>query len=811
MKNIIQLTPATLLPILASVLLVLADRKTPFGKLSYRTKQIIYGLLFGLIAVVGTERGINIAGVVMNVRDAAPLCGGLIFGSPAGIIAGLIGGIERFIRAPWVGEYTKFACSISTILAGLIGAWVRKYLFENQKPLWYHGFVIGVITEVVHMLMVFVTNINDARNCFEIVYKCTVPMTTMVGFSVMVSIIAATLLDKEPLWLPKEKMKLSQTFQARLLICVLLAFTLTSVFTSVVLTQASTAETSNLLALELQDVTQDIADASDKNLLVLTRKVANRINELKKVDVKVVNAIAEEYDVPELNIIDRNGIITLSTDASNTDFDMSSGQQAREFLALLKGRTELVQDYQPISRDSELWFKYAGVKLAKGGFVQVGYDSERFHRDIAEQVVGITCNRHVGETGYIIICDENFNIISGRGLEGSNLLAAGMYIDLDTMPERDVYESTVYGEDSSCMYTVSEGYYIIAVRPQHEAMFSRDMSIYMTVFMEIIVFAVLFAMIYLLIKYCVVDNLYTVNDDLEQITDGNLDVTVDVRSSKEFTQLSDDINSTVGTLKQYIAEAEARIDRELEFAKSIQESALPKISHSRIATHSEVDVWASMNAAKEVGGDFYDLYMLDDENMVFLVADVSGKGIPAAMFMMKAKTMLKNLAKGGLPVEEVFTMANGELCEGNDAEMFVTAWMGILNLKTGLVTFANAGHNPPAVRHGDGSFEFLKSRAGFVLAGMDGVRYRRNELQLEPGDIIFLYTDGVTEATNSDNVLYGEDRLIKILNKSSGRSSHSLCTWVKADVDGFVGTAPQFDDITMVNVRFLHKAEEEDK
>jgi len=173
------------------------------------------------------------------------------------------------------------------------------------------------------------------------------------------------------------------------------------------------------------------------------------------------------------------------------------------------------------------------------------------------------------------------------------------------------------------------------------------------------------------------------------------------------------------------------------------------------------------------------------------------------MFMMQSKTLLKSCAESGMSVEQVFTTANKKLCESNDAGMFVTAWMGLLNVKTGQMTFANAGHNPPLLRRADGSFEYLKTRAGFVLAGMEGIRYRKNELQLNPGDTIFLYTDGVTEATDACEKLYGEERLLNLLNRTPAASARSTCETVKADVDAFAGGAEQFDDITMLCLTYI--------
>jgi sigma-B regulation protein RsbU (phosphoserine phosphatase) len=168
------------------------------------------------------------------------------------------------------------------------------------------------------------------------------------------------------------------------------------------------------------------------------------------------------------------------------------------------------------------------------------------------------------------------------------------------------------------------------------------------------------------------------------------------------------------------------------------------------------------------------------------------------MFMMTAKTIIKDLAESGLPVNEIFTRANEKLCENNESGMFVTAWMGILDLKNGLLQFANAGHNPPLLKRENGDFAYLKTRAGFVLAGMEGVRYRVGEIRLCPGDRIFLYTDGVPEATNADNTLYGEERLLQFINQNATVEATSLLSDLKANIDAFVGDAPQFDDITML-------------
>lgn len=602
--------------------------------------------------------------------------------------------------------------------------------------------------------------------------------------------------------------KLSRAFQQRLLILVIVAFLATTIFLWLFQTRLSEENAKQLLQLNIADVRQDIADASDENLLELAWQIAADMNAADGISSELLLKLAQQYDVTEINYVDGDGIIRASTYPDFLDYDMRSGQQSAEFLPLLSGGQSYVQSYQPVSYDASISRKYGGVVLENGGFVQVGYGAERFQKDIDSFVVGVTRNRHVGEEGCIIIADEAWNIVSDRhGNEGKNLNVAGIWIDTNGIMPGEKFDAQVYGEACYCMYQMQEGYCIVAVIPQSEAALSRNVSVGVTTVMEIVVFAALFVMIYYLVKKLVVDNIRRINGSLAQITGGNLETVVNVRSHQEFASLSDDINSTVDTLKRYIADAAARIDAELAFAKAIQHSALPSV-FPPYPNRKEFGIWAQMHTAKEVGGDFYDFYLIDEDTLAFLVADVSGKGIPAAMFMMTAKTLLKSYAESGMEVNEVLTHANNKLCEGNDADMFVTAWMGFLNIKTGVLTYANAGHNPPLLRHADGTVTYLKSRPGLVLAGMDGIHYRKNELQLAPGDVLYLYTDGVTEATDLNNELYGEERLQKTMERNT--DPEVLCGQVKADVDGFVGEAPQFDDITMLTLAYYGSAGKED-
>ena len=792
-------------PIFLNCLLVLGvylvDKYTPAKKLPYMTKQVIIGILFGGVSSFASSYGVEWLGAVVNVRDAAPLSAGLIFGAPAGIISGLIGGLYRWFSVYWgAGTYTQLACSIATVLAGLMAAGLRKLMFDNKKPTWGYGVCIAVVCEVIHMILIFVTNMDNSSQAFEFVQGATIPMIIGNSIAVGLSIIIVSLLSHERFRVKKDNEQISNTFQRWLLACIVIAYLVTSSFTFILQNGMVKIETQEMFTTAINDVESDIKEKSDAALLAIAEDVKAAY---ESDPTASLNELVAAHGIVEINVVNSDGIIQASTEDDSIGYDMKSKEQSREFVDTLLTQDSFVQKYSPRGKDGSVWRKYAAINLAGGGFIQVGYDAEQFHTMLDEFVVDITKNRHVGTGGFVAVLDENLSIVIDDEYAGVPVSSIG--IDPPAEMEEGKHASKLYDADivdgktdlsEPYMYVFKfiEGYCIIAAMPKAEAVFMRNASLYTSIFMQVIIFATLFIFIYILIKRVIINNLQRINDTLGRITQGDLNVTVDVRSSQEFSSLSDDINSTVSTLKRYIAEAAARIDKELEYAKQIQLSALP----TNFPEGEEYHIYAQMIAAKEVGGDFYDFYKLNDQTVAFLAADVSGKGIPAAMFMMTAKTIIKDLAESGMAVNEIFTKANEKLCENNESGMFVTAWMGILDLETGNLQFANAGHNPPLIKRADGSFEYLKSRAGFVLAGMEGVRYRVGELTLGPGDRVFLYTDGVTEATNAHNQLYGEDRLLTFMNENSAVAADALLPALKANIDEFVGEAPQFDDITMV-------------
>ncbi len=270
--------------------------------------------------------------------------------------------------------------------------------------------------------------------------------------------------------------------------------------------------------------------------------------------------------------------------------------------------------------------------------------------------------------------------------------------------------------------------------------------------------------------------------------------------ARSFATLSHKTVEYMDRIVKVTAEKE-RLGTELSLATQIQASMLPHIFPA-FPERGEFDVFASMNPAKEVGGDFYDYFLIDDDHLGIVMADVSGKGVPAALFMMACKILLQTVAMMGSSPAQVLTRVNEAICSENEAQMFVTVWMGILQLSSGRLIAANAGHEFPVLKAPNGAFELYRDRHGFVLGGMDGVRYREYEVRLEPGAKLFLYTDGVPEATNGEKELFGVGRMVEALNEAPDAPPMQILHNVRRAVDGFVKDAEQFDDLTMLCVEY---------
>lgn len=328
-----------------------------------------------------------------------------------------------------------------------------------------------------------------------------------------------------------------------------------------------------------------------------------------------------------------------------------------------------------------------------------------------------------------------------------------------------------------------------------------------SVMIRFIIFFALVGMIVIMISFAVAGSITRPIKELagnvEKIGQGNLDVRMKVESGDEvgelaqtFNQMLEDLQLYISNLSEVTAEKE-RIGAELDVATNIQASMLPCIFPA-FPEYRELDIYAVMEPAREVGGDFYDFFLVDGEHLALVMADVSGKGVPAALFMVIAKTLIKNRTQQGEAPEAVLEQVNSQLCENNEADMFVTVWLGIYEIPTGRLTYANAGHECPALMRAGGSYELLKESHDFVVGGMEGISYTGHEITLCAGDKLFLYTDGVPEATDQKEELFGEERMLEALNQCTGMAPRETLTEVKKRIDAFVGEAAPFDDLTML-------------
>ncbi|MDR2797044.1 MAG: SpoIIE family protein phosphatase, partial [Treponema sp.] len=290
----------------------------------------------------------------------------------------------------------------------------------------------------------------------------------------------------------------------------------------------------------------------------------------------------------------------------------------------------------------------------------------------------------------------------------------------------------------------------------------------------------------------------SLTDGALTVSAGDLNHRLEVKTGDELETFSDIFNQMIDNI-QYVSTEKERISVELNVATKIQASMLPCI-FPPFPERKEFDVYAEMHPAKEVGGDFYDFFFVDKNKLAVIIADVSGKGVPAALFMVIAKTLIKNHAQMDKPLDEVFYTVNNQLCENNDTSMFVTAFIGLLEVNTGKFTYVNAGHNPPVIKHGDQEFTWLTTKPGIILGAMENMRFKMMEITLAAEDMLFLYTDGVNEAMNPQSELFGSERILEVLNAGMAKDT-LIQDYIKDmlhEIEVFADGAEQADDITML-------------
>jgi hypothetical protein len=646
--------------------------------------RIFVGVVYGLFAVFSTHFGVQFGGMIINERDLGPLCAGLFFDPISGIIAGILGGVERYIAGAYfgVGSYTRIACSVSTCLAGFVSAFMSIYIFNRRKPSAFYAFFMGAVMEVFHMYVVLITHKDDMNMAYYVVRICSIPMIIFCGLGLAACSVALLINDKE--WrnpfkkIPDQEIMLAQKFEFWLFVATLVIIVANFVFTFQMQTRAA-----------IQDASADLVAISD--------------------DIRETYTSLRKYDA-NTNIL-------------------------------------------------------------------------RFH---------------VGSEGSFDIVQNTGYIIAGNH-QGKSLDPELFQLMIDHTDE-DIFKVEYFEKDVFCHFEqLDVSYYLVVAKPTSEVYYDRNAGAFETAFYDILMLTVIYVTISLLVQAIVVNNLNMVNSSLHRITGGDLSETVSVCSTSEFASLSSDINQTVEVLKGYINAAEQRMAQELEFARQIQESALPQNFH---LPRNDVEIFATMDPAKEVGGDFYDFFFIDNYRFALVIADVSGKGIPASLFMMRSKAAIRSTVGPTFSPSEILEKVNNTLCEGNDTDMFVTVWIGIINLTTGLMSCANAGHEYPVIRQSGQDYELFKDKHSLALGTMDGIHFKEYELQLHPGDEIFVYTDGIPESINKDVKQYGTDRLLTVLNKNKDVPYERLLPRVRNDISNFCEGADQFDDITMMGFKY---------
>ena len=660
--------------------------------------KLLIGLIFGACSVAANHFGIVYENSILNVRDIGPLAAGLLFSPLSGIVSGLIGGVERYLIGEYlgIGSFTRVACGMSTVLAGLLSAMLHRWLYREKKPAAPFAFFLGAVMEVFHMYAILITNRDDLYTAYSVVKLIAAPMilftalgTALCAFAVLKLSGSRSISFLKPQW---EDTPIAVLFQRRLMIVTIALFVVT-------------------MSMNYNLATQT-AEFSAANTLIL-------------------------MDYENMAVFDAGGSI----------------------------------------------------------------DDLRDHLE----------EQNYSNGGYVALIDA----VDGRVLADSTLLL-GTYMpmdDLETLTlKEEAHEDHLFycqllslGDEILCHTShPSERYWLLCFDYTTSIYTERENQMLENTLSNILVFTVLYLLINLLVDGLVVRNLGRVNKSLNRITGGNLNEEVWVRTSSEFSALSDDINKTVTALRGYISAAEKRMEEELKLAADIQDSALPK--NFSLPTDS-IELYALMTPAKHVGGDFYDFFFIDKDTLCLVIADVSGKGVPASLFMMRAKTAIKNYAALGSRPSALLASVNNTLCDGNDMGMFVTVWIGILDLNTGVMQCANAGHEYPVLMRAGGEYELFRDKHGLVLAAMEDIPMKDYEIPLNPGDKLFVYTDGVPEAINEKEEAYGTRRLTDRLNVLKNRSQERILTGTLQDIRNFAGKAEQFDDITMLGLTFLGHAQ----
>ena len=815
-----------LMPVVITLLFTVLERFTFFGRMKKMPQQLIIGIFFAAAAVFATEWGLETETSVISARDAVPICAAFAFNPFSGLFAAVAGaGYRIFSALFWkTGTFSAVACSLSTLLIGIAAAVIQRF-FQVKKHLSVL-FVIFfcVVAEGTHMLLIFLTHLSKTTEAYYVVSDCILPMMLCITLIVTASHIISVLIsgNRRKTLRRSTGRSLSIVMERVLILSMIAAYVFTGVLTYIMQNNAALSRATDMLQSQLNNFQMQINKTTEQAINDTVVKIAYfSTGELKPLseigyydipdsngdgysDDDDISALLEKYcqnySLSEIDLIDENKKVVYSSIPSMVGATIND--------AFFFNTLDTEAQYTEVTVPQGKTEATAGRLLTEGmnyfdeaRYLRCLYTEQNLTDAIKTDLYLKPENFHFGSAGTILVLsgvpNENgeYEVVKSIVEDESDIPDSVSFFHPETNPPDKMCEVSYNDKAQFMIYKHENGLYYMTLWDKDTAMQGCNISVLVILLLLMDIFAFVCLIMYCGIRIHIIRNINTINSELGKICDGDLDVAVNVRNSSEFSELSDDINTTVSTLKHYIDAEASRIDKELEVAHGIQSAALPREFPNR----PEFDMYADMVPAKEVGGDFYDFFFTGEDSLAFLIADVSGKGIPAALFMMTARTTLKSLALQGKPINEVFETANRELYDTNPSKMFVTAWMGLLNIKTGELKYVNAGHNPPLVYH-DGFYEYLRGKTGFVLAGLKNMKYNYKTVTLSREDRILLYTDGVTEAKNKYGDFYGEFRLDELLNRCGKRRAKEICETVRADVDKFAEGCEPADDLTLLSI-----------
>ena len=830
---------SAVLPALIAAVFHFLDKKVArFSRLRPIIKQSIGGVLLGGCAIGALYLSVEYFDTSLSSINASVLLSSLALGPISGSITGVMAVVARFLHDSFdSGSITQYEYPglITTTAIAILAPLVKHFLFRKEEVSWYYGALLGATFEALWTLSFFAV-FNDAlKTAYEIVSVVGWRSVATVASSVGGGLLIIMLIDVFPLRKKKEekaarisRFKLKNTLGIGLMLA--LAATLSLSLGAAYGTQSKAAygQMANELTLNAQNLASSITETGDIRFAEYAKMVSGSFAAPDSADYNAELAEAI-YMLPITNasFIGEDAKVAYSSDASligkdiRTDFE----EQVADLTSLLEDpvagdvvvlpliEKKLVPgsggSIGPLTRG----VKYTAIRFISAdlkGMILLASSISEYTKALDPVIAAAAHNRRIGESGYLFICSSastgQFIVSAGKdGLEGKRIFQTGITFVQNADDANPIGLLTAFNEPCYYLVIPHESYFIYGIYPESEVNFQRDSTFYMIAYLLLLVVGVIFLLVFALLDWQVIGKLQRLGDKLESISGGNLETKVGRLGNEEFDRLAYSVDETVGVLRGYIDREAKRIDHDLALARDIQFGSLPSVAP--LLKYHDFKIGALMTPAKEVGGDFYDFFLLPDGRLAFLIADVSDKGIPSAMFMMRAKAMIHALCQLGLPCDEVFADTNRNLIEKNDLNMFITAWLGFLDRETGALEYVNAGHNPPLLRK-KWAYRYLDDDPSPVLGAFSDASYERRTLKLKPLDGLFLYTDGVTEATNAKMELFGEERLCDFLNGFADFEPEKMCDSALAAVNAFLDGSDQNDDITMVSLTYMGPYEE---